>query len=263
MRQQLKTRFSYPKMSAEDRFRMQTAMDGGVLAFSVIDQEDAAVINIQGAIGDEWDGVTAMDLVPAVQAIAKPIKMRISTPGGYVNQAIDAFDVLVNHPHEVTADIFEASSAGTILAAAADKTRIAPAGTYMIHQPWTGFLIMGNADEIEEQISSYVQQNLATLRLLGEEMVSMVADRTNASADEVRDWMIGEDGQDGTEFVGMQAVDAGLVDEIIPTPKKTSAERVDYKNRALRHAAHMIAIKRGHYANEPQPNLTKTTEPAK
>jgi len=259
-------RLTFPKhLSAEERFSLKATVDGGVLGFSIVDTEAEAIVNIQGVIGDEFEGVTALDLVPAIQGIQKPIRMRISTPGGYVNQAIDAFDAIANHPHHVTADITEASSAGTIFAAAADKTRIATAGTYMIHEPWTGFVIMGNRHEIRQQMAGFMAQNLETLDKLSEQLAQIVSTRTKASIEDVRAWMDGKEGQDGTTFVGQEAIDAGLVDELIPTPeRKEKAEKMDFERRARVNAIKLMQISRGHFSDSPTSidRLTRKTETA-
>lgn len=226
------------------RLQAQAALDGGILAISVVEQEQETILNLQGVVGDEFEGLTASNLAPVVQAIKTPIRLRINTPGGLVSQAVDMFDAIANHPEQVTADIVgEAWSAGTILSAAADVTRIDPMSVYGIHQPWGGMVLMGNAGEIRAQLP-LVDQNLAKLDALSDQLVEVLAARTSASAEDIREWMIGQEGMDGTEFIGQAAVDAGLVDELIETPKRAPQAKKDFTKKQQLNAIALMKARR-------------------
>ena len=245
----MRTKCQWPQLKFEDRAQQQ-AIDGGILSVSVVQKDDVAIVNIDGVIGDgDFYGTTISELIPQIQAIETPINLRLRTPGGLVSQAIDAFDVIANHPHMVTADIIEASSAGTIFAAAADLTRIAVGGTYMIHEPWTGWLVMGNRFEIREMMTGFMAANLETLDAIADQLADIVAERTGKTRDEVLDLMDGGEGNDGTTFVGQEAVDAGLVDELIPVPKRKdgNAEQRALQNRRLAHYYHQLQANAGKY----------------
>ena len=190
----------------------------GSLFFNVVEQqeEERTIINVQGVIGDPWDGLDASQFVSVLQEIKTPITLRINTPGGIISDALDAFDAINNHEQHVRADIVaEAWSAGSIITAAADEVRIAPAGRFGIHQACAGFLIMGNADEIRRQMPQ-LEADLKTLDKLTEQIAGILADKSGNDHDQVLQWMKGEEGVDGSEFVGEEAVNAGFADSMIP-----------------------------------------------
>lgn len=218
------------------------SVDHRTLGFTKAESDgEEDVFNVNGVIGDAWEGLTSHQMVPLIQDSSKPLRFRMNTPGGFVHDALDIYDAMINHPHKVTVDIVAmAWSAGTILSAGADETRIAPAAKYGLHRCWSGIVNMGNAEEMELGIKQQ-HQMVESLRKLDVQLAQMIADRTGATFKQVQDWMIGPEGCDGTEFVGSDAVDAKLVDGIIETaPKKQektlkpSGQRVGVLVRAQR-----------------------------
>lgn len=197
---------------------------GMVLACSFVDEEEF-ILNIQGIVGDGWDGMTAQQVVPEIQKVGnKTIRMRINTPGGNVFDALDIHNSLVEHPGEVIADLVgQCCSAGTILASAADKVRIGSATKFMVHRAWMGFLAVGNAEEMEAQIPD-IKNTVEFLHKIDLSLAGILSARSGNPVNEVTEMMIGEEGVDGTTFVGKEAVDAGFADELIPNKSKIKNE---------------------------------------
>jgi ATP-dependent Clp protease, protease subunit len=193
---------------------------GSGLGFKLEHSSDATIINVQGVIGDEWDGLRSIEIVSEIQKTDRPIVLRLNTPGGFVNDALDVYDALVEHPHNVRADIVaEAWSAGTILSAAADEVRIRSAARFGVHRAWGGALVVGNVEELADQIK-VLEHYREQLLLLDDQIAQLLADRSGNTQQQVMEWMVGPDGVDGTEFIGKQAVDAGFADSLIPNKEK-------------------------------------------
>ena len=234
-----------------ERPRTKLAIDGRCLGFSLNKTDEQAVINVSGVIGDEWSGFTAIDMVPEIQAIDTPIVMRLNTPGGFVHDALDVYEALVEHPHHVRADIVaEAWSAGTILTAAADEIRIGKAAKYGVHRAWSGFALMGNSEELRGQIAQ-LEAAAVTLDKLDAQIAELIAGRNNqVDVSDVYEWMVGEPGVDGTEFVGQEAVDAGLADSLITKDSNTVFSLSPHKFKAsLRRRAIKIQQMRAAHRN--------------
>lgn len=208
---------------------------------SVVKKDDMAVLNIedetaeetnvnvQGVVGSEWDGLSAGQLVTEIQSIDTPITLRMNTPGGFVNDALDIYDALVEHPHHVRADIVsEAWSAGTIITSAADEVRIRPAAKYGVHCAWSGLVIVGNAREMRAQVPQ-LEAYTEYLDKLDIQIAEIIAHRSaeNVTADDVYEWMVGPEGCDGTEWVGEEAVEAGLADSLIQSKPKNARKLVE------------------------------------
>lgn len=218
-----------------------------MLGFSIVNDMDdpETVINVQGVIGDAWDGLDCHTVVETIQNIQTPIRMRLNTPGGYVFEALDVYDALVEHPHTVIADIVsQAASAGTILASAADEIRIRPAAEFMIHRAWNGLLLMGNEEDMRDQLKA-VEDNISFLQRLDEQLAQLLADRSGNDIEQVREWLRGPEGVDGTSFIGQEAVDAGFADELIENKKKKSLadQKETFQQKTRANALRLIQLK--------------------
>jgi ATP-dependent protease ClpP protease subunit len=202
-----------------ERFEGETpklaTADGKVMGFSVSARADETIINVKGVIGDEWDGLTATTLVPKIQAIDTPIVLRLNSPGGFVTDALDIYDSLVEHQHNVRADIVaEAWSAGTIITSAADEVRIRGAAIYGIHCAHSGLIIVGNSREMRAQVPEVVAYT-EYLDKLDLQIADIIASRSGLDRSDVLELMIGEEGCDGTQWIGEEAVKAGFVDSLM------------------------------------------------
>lgn len=241
--------FQKPKLKAQ-----YNSLDHAKLVFRVVKQESddedddeeddeeeepmETVVNVNGVIGDSFEGLDANAFVSQIQQINGPIRMRINTPGGLVFDALDANEALASHPHKVTADIVGQSwSAGTILTAAADEVRIMPAAKFGVHRAWSGFLLLGNEEELREQMNQ-LESDIESLQKLDVDIAKMLADRSGMKFKEVHDFMVGKPGVDGTEFTGQEAVDVGFADALIENKKRPAGGN----NRAFRDRQRTRAI---------------------
>lgn len=232
-----------------ERIETSCSFDGARLCFTKSEhpENEETVFNVSGVIGDSFDGLTSQQMVPEILSTKTPIRLRINTPGGFVNDALDVYDALMSHPHKVTGDIVaECWSAGTILGAGCDELRIAPAAKYGVHRAWGGMLMVGNSEEIQQQqkqMDAYVKY----LEKLDKEIAQLISSRSGASKKQVHSWMIGEEGSDGTQFVGKEAVDAKLVDSLIEY-KKPAANLNQLRAAAQKQTLELLSRRAGYHA---------------
>lgn len=233
------------------RLSPKFAFDGARLCFTKCQKDDEAsetVFNVSGVIGDSWEGLSSQQMVPEIMNTKGDIRLRLNTPGGFVNDALDVYDALMSHPHKVTGDIVaEAWSAGTILCAGCDEVRIAPAAKYGVHRAWGGALNIGNSEELQQQMNQ-MSAYIKSLEKLDIEIARMIADRTGHKLKQVHEWMIGPDGVDGTEFIGQEAVEAGLVDSIIERKDKAIVNIYQMRAVAQRQALELLGKRAGYHS---------------
>lgn len=216
------------------------------ILLNVTQSDDETIVDVQGEIGDGWGAsVSAKEFIANLRTIDTPIRMRINTFGGALYDATDIYHGLVDHPHKVNADIVGACwSAGTVICAAADHIRIGPTSVFGIHRARSGFLALafGNHEELgdfETEMADVLPPLRHHLKETDAGIAQIMADRSGNSVAKIHDWMAGKGHADGTEWVGKAAVDAGFVDEMMPT-KKASKE-ADNKQK---HLARMAAFRK-------------------
>jgi ATP-dependent Clp protease protease subunit len=228
----------------------QLSVRESTLTFHVSNEINSAgetVVNVNGVIGDDWDGLGCADVVPMIQQCKTPLRMRINTPGGVVYDALDIYDAMLNHPHGIVVDILGCcASAGTLLAAAADVVNIQPAAKFMVHRAWSGMLLMGNSEEMRGQmaeLTAYVEY----LEALDVELAQVLADGSGNDLQDVVVMMEGPAGVDGTTWVGQAAVDAGFADHLIENKKRASSKASNKdgsRNEQFRDRIRSMALQR-------------------
>jgi len=112
--------------------------------------EDKARININGIVGDWYDGNTSMDVLNIIENTrVTDIEVVIQSPGGSAFEGIAIYNALKKHPAKVTTVVLgAAASAASIIFMAGDE-RIMPSNTWlMIHEP--NLMISGKAKELRE-----------------------------------------------------------------------------------------------------------------
>ena len=124
------------------------------------EDESAAQIGIFGEIG--WD-VTAEDVAAAVaQAKGKPLNVDIFSYGGDALQGLAIYQILSAHDAEVTTNVLGvAASAGSVIAMAGYKRKVAKNAALMIHNPWA----MTIGDATEHRKSANMLEGLETAYL--------------------------------------------------------------------------------------------------
>lgn len=173
---------------------------------------DEADLYIFDVIGDPWgEGTTAAAFVKELAAVkASKINVYISSPGGYVSDALAIYQALRMHPANVTAYIVSvAASAASFVAMAANTVSIAKNAQMFIHDAHAG--VFGDAEDARAAavILDEESQNIA----------SIYAEKAGGTTEDWRKAMQARNGKTrGTTYRGQEAVDAGLADEVTPVP---------------------------------------------
>lgn len=165
--------------------------------------EDDNSISILDVIGEDFwgEGVTARRIAAALRRINGPAVVNINSPGGDYFEGLAVYNLLREHPHEITVNVLGlAASAASIIAMAGDTVRIARAGFFMIHNAWV--LAMGDRNELTE-IAEWL-----------EPFDGAAADVYAARSGIDREQIIGMMDRE-TWISGSKAVDDGFADEFL------------------------------------------------
>lgn len=104
------------------------------------DDENTPTISVLDPIGADWfgDGVTAKRIAAALRNIGdRDVVVNINSPGGDYFEGLAIYNMLLEHPGQVTVKVLGlAASAASIIAMAADNLLVARAGFLMIHNTW-------------------------------------------------------------------------------------------------------------------------------
>ena len=131
---------------------------GCVLAVGALQSaaQDAWVLTVEDEIGRGIVSYLSSGIESAEEAGATRIVLVLSTPGGYVDSAVSARDLLLDTPIPTTAYINrEALSAGALLALACDEITFAPGGV-MGAATAVAVDTLGTMEEAPEKIQSAV-----------------------------------------------------------------------------------------------------------
>lgn len=166
------------------------------------------VLPIMGVIGsDFWsDGVTPKSVQNRLKEIgAQDVVVHLNSPGGdfFDGQAI--FNILQQHPHDVTVKILGiAASAASVIAMAGDSILMPKASWMMIHNTWVVAMGDRNAlNSIAEDLAKFDQVS-----------AQLYADRTGMKLAEVAKMMDAD-----TFMSGEDAVKKGFADMILNAAK--------------------------------------------
>lgn len=114
--------------------------EGTFASLNVSDDKKTAEMEIWDFIGDEWYGTTAKEFVAQLKDLpdtVENINVSISSPGGWVWDAIEIYQALKSHSAHVTTSVSAiAASAATIIYMAGDTRVVGPYADFMIHKPW-------------------------------------------------------------------------------------------------------------------------------
>ena len=172
--------------------------------FEIINKADKAEIWIYEQIGEDFwtgGGVTAKSFQKELAGIkASQIDLHINSPGGEVFDGITIYNLIKQHPANVTAHIDGlAASIASVIALAGDTVIMAENALFMIHNPW-GFA-MGDASEMRKTAD--------LLDKIGGSLVTAYSSKSGKSDDEISALMDSE-----TWMTAQEAKDAGFIDEI-------------------------------------------------
>lgn len=172
--------------------------------FDIVNKADKAEIWIYEQIGEDWwsgEGTTAKSFQKELAGIkASQIDLHINSPGGEVFDGITIYNLIKQHPANVTTYIDGlAASIASVIALAGDKVIMAENALYMIHQPW-GFAI-GNASEMRK-----VADNLDKV---SDSLITSYTVKTGKADDEIKTLLDAE-----TWMSADEAFEMGFVDEV-------------------------------------------------
>lgn len=157
-------------------------------------------IMLYGVIGDWWDDLDAMSVVPRILASdADEILLRINSPGGFVTEGLAIFNTLKQHSARVIAQVDGlAASMASYIAMAADEIIMPENALMMIHNPH-GVAIGESAD---------MRKEADILDLMRDAMARTYSERAGIPVPEILNIMEAE-----TWFDGVQAVESGFADK--------------------------------------------------
>lgn len=191
-------------------------------------RSDEATITIYDVIGnDEFGGVSAKRIASALRAIGpRDVTVNINSPGGDVFEGIAIYNLLRDHPYQVTVRVVGlAASAASIVAMSGDRIEMARASFMMIHNVWV--LAIGNRNDLRE-IADWIEP-------FDDALADVYATRTGMEKKAVAKLMDKE-----TWMNGSQAIDNGFADGLMPADEVDESEEP-----ATNRFADAVAIARG------------------
>jgi len=182
----------------------------------------AKKIAITGIIG--WD-TTARGVREELQAAnGEAVEFDVSSPGGFISQGLEIFNLIRNYGGETTAVLSGfAMSMASYIPLACDKVKAHDNAVYMIHNARGG--VWGDHNDI----LAYGQFTKGLSGLLAKQY----AKRTGKSVDELAEMMDKE-----TFFFGDEMLTHGFVDEIIETEDDGDQEACLAAAQAIYHEAY-------------------------
>lgn len=179
-------------------------------------------INISGVIG--WDAMPD-DLRQALKAAnGEDVEILISSPGGYVSDGIEMFNLIRNYAGHTTARLTGyAMSMASYIPLAAKKIIAEDNAVYMIHNARGG--VFGDHNDILK----YGETTKAISNLLARAYVK----RTGKSLKTVQEMMDSE-----TYFFGQDMIDHGFIDEIVSSGEENDRDSAV----AFAHASHQACL---------------------
>lgn len=194
-----------------------TAQAAGVRALDTGDN----VITMFDIVGEDYwsgGGVTAKKVAAQLRAIGdRPVEVQINSPGGDMFEGIAIYNVLREHPQDITVKIMGmAASAASIIAMAGDRIEIGAASFIMIHNCWV--LAIGNRHDMRATAD--------WLEPFDQAMVDLYAQRTGQDAKQVAKWMDAE-----TFMSGSQAIERKFADALLPADAITTDAGAQSRDR--------------------------------
>jgi ATP-dependent Clp endopeptidase proteolytic subunit ClpP len=172
--------------------------------YKIVNKSEKAEIWIYEEIGqDFWTGggVTAKNFQKELSAItAKQIDLHINSPGGAVFDGVAIYNLIKQHPANVTTYIDGiAASIASVIALAGDKVVMAANALYMMHNP--SGMVMGTAADMRS-LADVLDKIRGT-------MTGVYAAKSKRTDDEISSLLDAE-----TWMTADEAMEFGFVDEI-------------------------------------------------
>lgn len=191
---------------------------------------DDNTISIYDVIGsDGWsEGITAKRVAGALRAIgSRDVVVNINSPGGDVFEGIAIYNLLRDHPHNVTVRVVGlAASAASLIAMAGDEIQMARSGFMMIHNVWV--IAMGNRHDLRAA-AEWIEP-------FDDALADVYAARTGGDKAVMAALMDKE-----TWLSGAQAIDQGFADDYMPADQVEEKEPENPDAFALRRVENIMA----------------------
>jgi len=172
--------------------------------FKIENKSDRAEIWIYEEIGEDWftgGGITAKNFQKELAGIkAGQIDLHINSPGGLVFDGITIYNLLKQHPANVTTYIDGlAASIASVIALAGDKVVMAENALFMVHQPFG--MVAGNATDMRDFADK--------LDKVGGAISQTYLSKTGKTDEEIKTLLDAE-----TWMTADEALEMGFIDEI-------------------------------------------------
>ena len=130
--------------------------------------DDGTTISIYDVIGsDPWtgEGFSAKRLAGALRAAGEnPVEVLINSPGGDMFEGLAIYNLLRDHPAEVTVKVVGmAASAASIIAMAGDKIIMGAGSFMMIHNCWG--VVIGNQNDMRSAADTFAEFDAAMMEI--------------------------------------------------------------------------------------------------
>ncbi|ARC87133.1 head maturation protease, ClpP-related [Rhodovulum sp. MB263] len=184
--------------------------------------DDAATISVYDVIGEDWwtgEGVTASRIAGALRSIGKkPVTVNVNSPGGDMFEGLAIYNLLREHPAEVTVRVMGlAASAASVIAMAGDRIEMGLGSFLMIHNSWGG--VVGDQNDMRAAAGTFAEFDAA--------MADIYAARTGMDAAAVSEMMNAE-----TWLRAEAAIEAGFADGTFEAPDYDETQAKGMKARA-------------------------------
>lgn len=185
--------------------------------------DGVATLDIFESIGeDPWDGagMTAKRVSGILRSIGKnPLIARINSPGGDVFEGLSIFNLLREHPADVTVKVMGiAASAASIIAMAGDRVEMGIGSMLMIHN--SVCIGIGNRFEFSKMVD-YLGRVDASMR-------SIYTARTGRKDEDVAALLDAE-----TFLTAEEAVEEGFADDVAEFQTETDSTKAELSEAIL------------------------------
>ncbi len=198
-------------------------------AIQAAEKDDDRTISMYDVIGQDWwtgEGVTAKRVSAALRSLGKgPVTVNLNSPGGDMFEGIAIYNLLKEHPGDVTVKVLGiAASAASVIAMAGDKVQIGRGAFLMIHNAWV--YAAGNRNDLVE-IAEWLEPFDAA-------MADIYAERTGIDTKRIAKLMDAETYMNGTAAIEDGFADELLGDDETKEGQKAAASAVRRVEAALR-----------------------------
>ena len=176
--------------------------------------------NVQKKYWRDDDVINAKDIREALDTVTDDIVIKLNSPGGDVFEGIEIYNYLKGHPSNVTVEVTGlAASAATFIVAGANEVIMNVGTSLMIHEAST--FTWGNKQDI--------QKTLNALETIDDSILSIYAEKTGQTSEQLRQWMNEE-----KWFTADEAVKFGFANSVKrEEPKEEPQDMMTMINNAV------------------------------